>query len=88
MATIEGFYFLTLSKGEVLAHHCSKCKCSHIIGDNCPARVFHCGRWEEYKPEKPTGLRALFSNGPAALPRVRFKETPIRRLTQREDVAI
>jgi hypothetical protein len=79
MSQPNGWYYITHSKGEVLAHHCTRCHCSHIIGDGCAARVFHCGKWEEYAPEQPTGLRAFFGS-PAELPRVRFKERPVRSI--------
>jgi hypothetical protein len=80
MNTIEGFYILTGGdKKEKLAYHCSRCSVDYIIGDGCAPRVYCCGQWKEHKPEQPTGLRAFFASEDP-LPRVRFKERPIRRL--------
>jgi hypothetical protein len=86
----EGFYYLTHSKGEVLAFHCSKCGVAYIIGDDgAPTGLWCCGKrvpLPEQRPQ-PTGLRAFFNSGPAPLPRVRYKGQPVRSLTQTEDPA-
>jgi hypothetical protein len=83
----EGFYYLTHSKGEVLAYHCSKCGVAYFIGDDKPQTVFCCGKrvpLPDQRPQ-PKGLLAFFSSGPAPLPRVRYKEMQVRRLEKEED---
>lgn len=89
MNTPEGFFILTGGdKRDVLAFHCSRCSVDYIIGEGSPARVYCCGQWKEHKPEQPTGLLAFFSSGPAPLPRVRYKDQPVRGLMQSADEAI
>jgi len=78
MSKPEGWHYLVGKSGEVLAHNCSKCGASHIIFDG-PARIFHCGRWETYEEQKPSGLLGWF-NAAEELPRVRFKEVPMKRI--------
>lgn len=84
MNTPNGWYIITDGKRESLAYSCTRCGCGAIIGKDCPPRVYCCHRFIEYTPEKYTGLRAFFSDGPA-LPRVRYKEVPVRPL-ERESV--
>jgi hypothetical protein len=85
--TPEGFYYLTSSKGEVLAYNCSRCGVRYVIGDDKLEMVWCCGKRAPLPDQQPqpTGFFGLFSSGPAPLPRVRWKEQPIKRLTQSED---
>jgi len=46
MGKPEGWYYIVGARGEKLAHNCTLCGCSHVIGTDSPARVWCCGQWK------------------------------------------
>jgi hypothetical protein len=81
-------FFIFESKfGDRLGYRCACCHLFTVFPDGETPRVFHCSRWSEYQPPKPTLWDSLFGRS-EDLPRVKPQAPPLilRRRQTEEDI--